>query len=121
MYAYSISYADFLTKTYADYMYLQNISNLRSIYPVWNLTSYEHLRSSVAELRIFYDEMREIIISQNIKTRLADFIAILGGIIGLFSGFSFLTLVEFIEAIFNVTFICYRHSVRVTVLNDVRG
>ncbi len=118
LYAYSLSYADFLTKTYADYMYSQNISNLRSIYPEWNLTTYEHLRASVAELRIFYDEMREIIISQNIKTRLADFIAILGGIIGLFSGFSFLTLVEFVEAIFNVIFICYRHSVRVTAFND---
>ena len=41
-------------------------------------------------IEMFYDEMRETVISEEKKTELTDLVATLGGILALFTGFSFL-------------------------------
>ena len=109
-YTYSMSYLDFPTKSFADYLYShKNLSGLKSMYPIWNLTSYEDFRTRVAELRIFYNDMFETTIEQDVKIQLSDFVANLGGIMGIFSGFSFLTLVEIGEVLFNLSCVLGRN------------
>ena len=55
------------------------------------------MRKSVARVEIFYDEMKETIISENIKMGPSELISNLGGTLGLFLGSSFLSLIEFVE------------------------
>ena len=108
-YKYSLSYLDYPTRSYAEYLYARNVSGLRSIYPIWNGNTFEDLSMRVAELRIFFGDMKETTIEQNVKTKLSDFVANLGGIMGIFSGFSFLTLVEVIEALVNMSSAMCQH------------
>ena len=52
-------------------------------------------------LRIYFEESTETIISEDTKYKIADLVANLGGTIGLFTGFSFLSLIELIEILAN--------------------
>jgi hypothetical protein len=87
---YTSSIAEFPTLKYSKY--LMNAS----MFVNSNLT-YQELKESVARVEIFYDELKQTIISESIKTELSDLIANLGGTLGLFLGLSFLSLVEFVE------------------------
>jgi hypothetical protein len=97
--------------------------NSSFIKKMYSNLSYEEMKQSIAKVEIFYDELKETIISQEIKTSLADLISNIGGILGLFlgnifiylffcfylkyfyfkhkKGMSFLSLIEFIEILFN--------------------
>ena len=91
-YTYSVSVSEYPTLKYSNY--LRNLSIFRTKYP--NI-SYEEMRKSVARVEIFYDEMKETIISENIKMGPSELISNLGGTLGLFLGSSFLSLIEFVE------------------------
>jgi hypothetical protein len=52
---------------------------------------------SFREVNIFYDQMKETVITEEPKTSLGDLISNLGGIVGLFTGASFLSIIEFVE------------------------
>ena len=61
--------------------------------------SYEVMKQSIAKLEIFYDELKEMVISQEVKTSMGDLVSNIGGILGLFLGnifTNFLTLFVFI-------------------------
>jgi hypothetical protein len=75
------SIAEFPTLTYSQY--LKNFSLIQLKYP--NIT-YEKIKKSVARIEIFYDELKQITISEKIKTEMSDLIANLGGTLGLFLG-----------------------------------
>ena len=87
-YSSTLSTAEFPTRYYYDY--LINTSSIKTIYS--NL-SYEEMKQSIAKVEIFYDELKETIISQEIKTSLADLISNIGGILGLFLGNIFLLFI----------------------------
>ena len=57
------------------------------------------------EIVIFYDQLKETVITEEPKTRLNDLIANIGGILGLFSGFSFLSMIELVEILVQVILI----------------
>ena len=63
---------------------------------------------NVTRLVIFYNEMKETVMSEQPKTTLSDLISTIGGILGLFTGFSFLSLVELLEIIDKIAFILIR-------------
>ena len=75
------SIAEFPTLKY--YHYLKNSTLIQTKYP--NIT-YQELKKSVARVEIFYDELKETIITESIKTETFDLIANLGGTLGLFLG-----------------------------------
>ena len=52
--------------------------------------------------------MKETVMSEQPKTTLSDLISTIGGILGLFTGFSFLSLVELLEIIDKIAFILIR-------------
>jgi hypothetical protein len=60
---------------------------------------------------IFYDEMKETVISEEKKIEITDLISTIGGILGLFTGFSFLSLVEIVEIVFEITMILLKKDV----------
>jgi hypothetical protein len=46
----------------------------------------QDLKENVARVVIFYDELKETIITQDIKVQLSDLVSNVGGLLGLFLG-----------------------------------
>ena len=97
-YTYSYSMSEYPTKSYMNT--LKNSSLIQKFYANndQNIT-YENLREKILTVRIFYDELKHTIIRNEVKTSLASLVSNLGGTIGLFCGFSFLSIVELFEVI----------------------
>jgi hypothetical protein len=62
---------------------------------------------------INYQNNQYTLISQSPKMQLFDLISSVGGLISLFLGFSFLTLIEFIDVIFKICFHFFKNKVEV--------
>jgi hypothetical protein len=105
-YNYKLSVSEYPTKRYADYLLAKN-ENIRS--KLAN-ASYEKLRQSISKIRIFYDEMVHTVISEDVKIEVADFVASVGGILSLFLGLSFLTLVELFEIMIKIAIIIFKQK-----------
>ena len=67
--------------------------------------SYIDLKQNVARVQIFYNELKETFISEEIKTKIFDLVSNIGGTLGLFLGLSFLSLIEFFEIFFQILII----------------
>ena len=63
---------------------------------------YEDLKQNVLAVNIYYDELGYTLMSQQPKIDLIDLVGIVGGLMGLFVGTSFLSLIEFLEAIIEI-------------------
>ena len=77
----------------------------------WTHSSGDVLSSeNRTSFEIFYDEMKETVITEEKKTELTDLVATVGGILGLFTGFSFLSLVEVVEIVFQIVVILFKRN-----------
>ena len=97
-YAYSIS----------EYPTIQNskfLMNQSLIKKRLGSLSYTDLKQNVARVQIFYNELKETFISEEIKTQIFDLVSNIGGTLGLFLGLSFLSLIEFFEIFFQILII----------------
>ena len=101
-YKYRSSSAQYPTLSYSKY--LRSKSNLL------NNTDYDELRKSVARVNIYYENMKQTIITEEIKTKPSDLISNAGGLLGLFLGLSFLSFAEFIEIILKIIIILFKNS-----------
>ncbi len=116
-YTYKLSVSEYPSKIYGDYLTSHN--NL--IKSKFFNASQLNLRESIARVRIFYDEMIQVTVSEEIKIQLADLVSSCGGIIGLFLGLSFLSMIEFIEIIIKILIIFFRSTPNnLTVNNQVK-
>jgi hypothetical protein len=104
-YTHTSSVSLFPTLKYYDY--LMDSDLVKRKYP--NMT-YEKLKKSVARVQIFYDKMEETVIEESVKTELSDLISNLGGTLGLFLGLSFLSLIEFVEALLQALFVLFNNN-----------
>jgi hypothetical protein len=89
---------------YPSYWYngvLDNITMVsKGIKPSVNFS-----KESYAKINIFYQEMTYTSVVQTAKQELQDVISNFGGTVGLYIGFSFLTLGEIIEIVFHILLI----------------
>lgn len=97
-YNYKISVSEYPTKMYADYLLTENELIKKRL----QNASYQELKQSIAKIRIFYDEMVQTVISEDVKIDFADLVSSVGGILSLFLGLSFLTIVELIEILIKI-------------------
>ncbi len=74
--------------------------------------SYHAVKDNVAKVQIGYAFMEQTIITEQKKYEFNDLISGLGGTLGLFLGFSFLSLVEFVEIIAQAILIWYHQKNR---------
>ena len=102
-YTYSLSTSLFPTRKYSEYLLKSNL--IRNKYP--NITTHEELKKNVARIQIFFDGMKETVIEESVKTEMSDLISNLGGLLGLFLGLSFLSLIEFVEVFLQVVFVSF--------------
>jgi hypothetical protein len=79
--------------------------------------TFQTVKQSVAGVRVLYNEMKEIIITEEKKSDFNDLISSVGGTLGLFLGISFLSMIEFVEIVMQ-SFLIYfaktqHHSAKV--------
>ena len=82
---------------------------MKNEFPNYNDNDYELFRSNILKFQIYFDEMKETIISHEIKTQLPDLVASVGGTLGLFLGLSFLSMIEFIEILMQTLIILFKY------------
>lgn len=88
---------------YPSYWYnaiLDTLTMSKGIKPSVNFT-----KESYTKINIYYQEMTYTSMVQTAKQELQDVISNFGGTVGLYIGFSFLTLGEIIEIVFHILFI----------------
>lgn len=77
-------------------------------FPNGTLT-YDNLKKSVLSFRVFYDELSYTQINQQPLVLLTNLISNIGGILGLFLGVSFLTIIEFLDIFLEILFILFEN------------
>ena len=107
-YNYYKSMNEYPTKDYAKGL-ISSSSYLKNEFPNYNDNDFELFRSNILKFQIYFDEMKETIISHEIKTQLPDLVASVGGTLGLFLGLSFLSMVEFIEILMQTLIILFKY------------
>jgi hypothetical protein len=70
--------------------------------------NYENVRKSVAKVSIFYNDLKETVITENVKISLADLVSSIGGTLGLFVGMSLLSAIEVFELLVQSAIVIYR-------------
>jgi hypothetical protein len=93
-YCFESSMSDFPTLNYYQNNYVNN-SVIRS--KLGDQVSFERVRKSVASVRIYYNHFRETVVVDSIKLKPFDLLSSIGGILGLFLGFSCVVLVDLFE------------------------
>jgi hypothetical protein len=96
-----MSYSEFPTNHYYS-KFLKNNDIIKKKFSNETNFSFQDIKESVARVVIFYDELKETKIIHEIKVQFTDLISNIGGILGLFLGFSFLSMVEFLEIILHI-------------------
>jgi hypothetical protein len=92
-YSYTSSFSQFPTLKYSKYLRNNSLIKKR----LSHSASYDEIAKRVSRVLIFYDKLRETKIIENVKTQPIDLVSNLGGTLGLFLGFSFLSLIEIFE------------------------
>jgi hypothetical protein len=67
--------------------------------------TYENVSKTFVSINVYYQDLKYTLISQQPKIELFGLISNLGGILGLFIGFSFISLLEIIETIAELIYI----------------
>ena len=67
--------------------------------------TYENVTRTFFALRVYYDDLKYTLIKQQPKIELFDLISNIGGTLGLFLGFSFISLLELFEVVAELVFI----------------
>lgn len=109
VYEVEISYTDFPTRNYAYQMIQDRVEHFERLFQTKNI-SYDMLSKSVLSIFVYFDDMALTKIVESPSVEFVDLISNIGGIVGLFIGFSVLTLVELIELAFAFTSLCTRYS-----------
>ena len=91
-------------KTY-PYVEILNGNNNSSNFMYSNFTSFSDFKMNFFGIIVYYRELNYILSSQQIKVTELDLISNIGGILGVFVGISFLSLIELIEIALEMIFI----------------
>jgi hypothetical protein len=95
-YTFTNSWSEYPTLNFYEQS-LINSSLIRSKFGNQTEMNYENVRKSVAKVSIFYNDLRETVITESVKISVADLVSSIGGTLGLFIGMSLLTLIEVLE------------------------
>ena len=71
-------------------------------------STYEELKKKYLPIRVYYNELKYTLISEKPETESFKFISEIGGILGLFLGISFLSLIEIFEIIYEIQLVLFK-------------
>jgi hypothetical protein len=72
-----------------------------------HFNTYEEANKHVVAIRVYYNDLKYTLFSQEPKTEMFNFISNIGGILGLFLGLSFLSFIEIFEIVFEILSIIF--------------
>jgi hypothetical protein len=84
LYDYRFSFSEYPTKYYANLLIKH--PSIMSRFPNQSQIKYQDLKSRMASVNIYYDELKETFITQEKKLMFHDLVSNLGGTLGLFLG-----------------------------------
>ncbi len=108
-YTYLTSFSQYPTRSHAKYLSENNELIKLKFRNISNMT-LDKLRNHVAKIVMFYDEMKETEVNQEVKYHLTDLISNIGGTLSLFMGLSFLSFIEFIEIFISIASVLCKHK-----------
>ena len=82
-----------------------NITKSSSYFSYNKFVTYENVSKTYYALRVYYDDLKYTLIEQKPKIELFGLISNVGGTLGLFLGFSFISLLEIFEVLAELVFI----------------
>jgi len=94
-----------ISTSFLTYPHLSNVKSLsenpiiKSKYENISNVTVNQLRESIVSVAIYYEDLSYTVISKEPKISLLDLISSIGGIMGIFLGISFLSLLEIVEFI----------------------
>jgi hypothetical protein len=68
--------------------------------------TYENVSKTFYSINVYYQNLKYTLISQHPKTELFGLYSNIGGTLGLFLGFSFISIIELFEEVAEFLFIC---------------
>ncbi len=105
-YDYSLSYSEFTSKNYFQIISKDPYFKEKYFKNEPNLT-YKDFEERSLSLNIYFSELKYLVMTQSIKMTFEDFLASIGGLLGLLIGVSFLSFIEIIEVFIEVLFILF--------------
>lgn len=111
-YKISASLANFPDIIFAKKL-IESFKEIKSKYPVGYNITYEDLRKSVLAFNVYYQDLSYTKISQVPRIEIIDLVSNMGGLLGLFIGFSFLSFAELFELILEIIFILLNNKLNV--------
>ena len=97
-YLMAASFSNYPAKSYAENYLLLN--NTKKIYK-----NYQELKNNVLALNIYFSDLSFTLIGQQAKMVFLDLISNIGGLLGLFVGMSFLSLVEVLQVFIEIIYV----------------
>jgi len=79
-------------------------------YGLERFDTYEQVNKNFAHLAVYYNQFKYKLVTQDPKTETFNFIAYIGGTLGLFLGISFLSFIEIFEILLEFVFIIFRNN-----------
>jgi hypothetical protein len=98
--------------TYTEYLSLLKNTQIMALFPKKDQTPINEIKESLLTVYIFFEDMEYTFISQHAKTELWDLISSIGGLFGLFLGFSFLSLMDIFQILLEISFILFEKKTR---------
>ncbi len=100
---YTVSVAPYPSPNYANIL-LKNPSILSKFLENESVTIRD-LKEKLVSVNIFYNEIKETVVTESPSVQFSDLMAQIGGVLGLFLGMSFLSFVEFLEIFIKIIFV----------------
>lgn len=118
IYKLQISQAEFPTKFYSDFLIRYNSYNPNE---VRNFTSHDQVKSSILAVNVYYEDISYTVIEEVASKTLEDFVADVGGFLGLCIGVSLLSFIEIVEILYKIiSFYFYSSNFSVIQVNPLR-
>ena len=102
---YDISTSSSDYPSYDEYLRLLNITNLSSNLPNGNATSITELKQSLYNINVYFDDLQYTQISDQPQYTTTSLVANIGGLLGVFLGMSFLSIVDFLQIVAEIALI----------------
>jgi hypothetical protein len=83
-----------------------NVSKIsKSNYYTTEFNTHEEIKKRFFGIRVYYNDLKYTLISEEPKTKTFNFVSNIGGILGVFLGISFLSFIEIFQIFFEILFI----------------
>jgi hypothetical protein len=105
---------NYVINTFSEHITLNGLVSEKHKTKNFNFSTYEEAKKGFFQIRIYYNELKYTLISEEARYEIFNFVSNIGGILGLFLGLSFLSVVEIFEIIFEIMFIIFKKETLIT-------